>query len=407
MKLYFDHNATTPVAPEVLEAMLPFLREEYGNASSIHRFGQRARAAVERARAQVAALIDCEPAEVVFTSGGTESDNLAVQGAVRASTLPSKHVITSAIEHPAVLNTCHALERDGVAVTYLPVDSQGRVDPEQVRRALRPETVLITIMHANNEIGAVEPLAEFAAIARQAGVLLHTDAVQSTGKIPVSVKRLGADLLSLSAHKFYGPKGIGALFIRKGLTLGPLFFGGHRDGEPRPGTENVASIVGLGAAAQLAGDGLETESRRLSALRDLLEQGILERVPEAGVNGPERGMQGGEFLRVPNTTNLYFEYIEGESLVIALDLQGVACSTGAACSSGAIEPSHVLTAIGVPAVLARGSLRLSLGRQNTAEDVDHLLETIPAVVKRLRALSPRVPSEKTAPDEKPVPAHKG
>ena len=407
MKLYFDHNATTPVAPKVLEAMLPFLRQEYGNASSIHRYGQRARAAVERARAQVAALIDCEPAEVVFTSGGTESDNLAVQGAVRASTLPSKHVITSAIEHPAVLNTCHALEKEGVAVTYLPVDSQGLVDPEQVRQSLRPETVLITIMHANNEIGTVEPLAKIASIARQAGVLLHTDAVQSTGKIPFSVKRLGADLLSLSAHKFYGPKGIGALFIRKGVTLGPLFFGGHRGGEPRPGTENVASIVGLGAAARLAGSDLETESRRLSALRDRLEQDILERVPEAGVNGLERGMQGGEFLRAPNTTNLYFEYIEGESLVIALDLKGVACSTGAACSSGAVEPSHVLTAIGVPAVRARSSLRLSLGRQNTEEEVDHLLETIPAVVARLRALSPQIPSEKTASAEKPVAAHKG
>ncbi|MCH7977363.1 MAG: cysteine desulfurase NifS [Acidobacteria bacterium] len=409
MKLYFDHNATTPVAPEVLEPMLPFLREEYGNASSIHRFGQRARAAVEQARAQVASLIGCEAAEIIFTSGGTESDNLAIQGAVRASALPRKHVITSAIEHPAVLTTCHALERksEGVSVTYLPVDSQGRVDPEQVRRELRPETVLVTIMHANNEIGTVEPLAEIASIARQAGVLLHTDAVQSTGKIPVDVKRLGVDLLSLSAHKFYGPKGIGALFIRKGLTLSPLFFGGHNIGEPRPGTENVASIVGLGVAAQLAASNLETEARRLSALRDRLEKGILERVSEAGINGPATGMQGGKFLRVPNTSNLYFDYIEGESLVIALDLQGIACSTGAACSSGAIEPSHVLTAIGVPAVLARGSLRLSLGRQNTAEDVDHLLETIPAVVKRLRALSPRVPSEKTAPDEKPVPAHKG
>ncbi|MCZ6752296.1 MAG: cysteine desulfurase NifS [Acidobacteria bacterium] len=407
MKLYFDHNATTPVAPEVLEPMLPFLREEYGNASSIHRFGQRARAAVEQARAQLASLIGCEAAEIIFTSGGTESDNLAIQGAVRASALPRKHVITSAIEHPAVLTTCHAMEREGVAVTYLPVDSQGRVDPEQVRRELRPETVLVTIMHANNEIGTVEPLAAIASIARQAGVLLHTDAVQSTGKIPVDVKRLGVDLLSLSAHKFYGPKGIGALFIRKGLTLSPLFFGGHNMGEPRPGTENVASIVGLGVAAQLAASNLETEARRLSALRDRLEKGILERVSEAGINGPATGMQGGKFLRVPNTSNLYFDYIEGESLVIALDLQGIACSTGAACSSGAIEPSHVLTAMGVPALRARGSLRLSLGRQNTEEEVEHLLGTIPAVVERLRALSPQVPDEKKAPAENAVPARKG
>ncbi|MCZ6491867.1 MAG: aminotransferase class V-fold PLP-dependent enzyme, partial [Acidobacteria bacterium] len=274
-------------------------------------------------------------------------------------------------------------------------------------RELRPETVLVTIMHANNEIGTVEPLAAIASIARQAGVLLHTDAVQSTGKIPVDVKRLGVDLLSLSAHKFYGPKGIGALFIRKGLTLSPLFFGGHNMGEPRPGTENVASIVGLGVAAQLAASNLETEARRLSALRDRLEKGILERVSEAGINGPATGMQGGKFLRVPNTSNLYFDYIEGESLVIALDLQGIACSTGAACSSGAIEPSHVLTAMGVPALRARGSLRLSLGRQNTEEEVEHLLGTIPAVVERLRALSPQVPDEKKAPAENAVPARKG
>ena len=392
MKYYFDHNATTPVAGEVLESMLPYLREEYGNASSIHRFGQRARAAVERARAQVAALIHSEPSEIVFTGGGTESDNLAVLGAVRQSGSPKKHVITSSIEHPAVLYTCRALEKEGVAVSFLPVDAQGFVDPDEVRRAIRPETVLITIMHANNEIGTVEPLAEIASIAREASVLFHTDAVQSAGKIPVDVKRLGVDLLSLSAHKFYGPKGVGALYIRKGVTLQPVLFGGHGEHDPRPGTENVPGIVGLGAAAQLAGGTLEKESQRLSALRDRLENGILQNLEDVGVNGPQVAMRDGRFLRAPNTTNLYFDYVEGESVVIALDLQGIACSTGSACSSGAVEPSHVLTAIGVPAQRARSSIRFSLGRQTTEEEVDGCLRTLLAVVERLRALSPQAPA---------------
>ena len=392
MKLYFDNNATTPLAPEVLDAMLPYLRQECGNASSIHRYGQRSRAAVERARAQTAALIHCEPSEIVFTGGGTEADNLALLGAVRASSFPKKHVITSAIEHPAVLYTCRALEKEGVSISYLPVSSQGFVDPAQVRRALRPETVLITVMHANNEIGAVQPVAEIASIARESGVLFHTDAVQSTGKIPVDVKRLGVDLLSFSAHKFYGPKGTGALYIRKGVALQPVLFGGHGQHDPRPGTENVAGIVGLGAAAKLAGDIMEQEIQRLSALRDRLENGILQRLEDVGVNGPRTETQGGRFLRVPNTTNLYFDFIEGESLVIALDLQGIACSTGSACSSGAVEPSHVLTALGLPSQRARASLRLSLGRWTTEEEVDILLEKLPAVVGRLRALSPQAPA---------------
>jgi cysteine desulfurase len=396
MHRYFDHNATTPVAPEVVEAMAPFLGVEYGNASSIHRFGQRAKAAVERARVQLAGLIHCEPTELVLTSGGTEADNMAVLGAVRASSQSDKHVITSAIEHPAILRTCQAIEKESVAVTYLPVDAQGFVDPGDVRRALRPATVLISVMHANNEIGTVQPIEEIAAIAREAGVLFHTDAVQSTGKIPVDVKRMGVDLLSLSAHKFYGPKGVGALYVRKGAHLRPILFGGHDERDPRPGTTNVPSVVALGAAAQLAAERLESEAARLGALRDCLETEVLARIEDAGVNGARLAFKDGRYWRVPNTTNLYFDFIEAESLVIALDLAGIACSTGAACSAGAVEPSHVLTALGVPAERARASIRLSLGRQNTDADVDALVAALSSVVERLRALSPRTPARLTA-----------
>ena len=391
MPVYLDHNATTPLAPEVLEAMLPFLRQEYGNASSIHRFGQRARAAVERARAQVAALIGSRPEDIIFTSGGTESDNLAIQGVVRSRTAARRHIITSAVEHHAVLHTAQALEREGVRVTHLPVSHEGFVDPEDVRRALAPETVLITIMHANNEIGSIQPLAEIAAIARQAGVIFHTDAVQSVGKIPVDVGALGADLLSLSAHKFYGPKGVGALYVREGIELHPILYGGARQGEPRPGTENVAGIVGLGAAAELAGILMKEESARLVTLRDQLETEILKTIEAAGVNGPRDNSH-----RMPHTANLHFDYVEGESLVIALDLEGIACSTGAACSSGALEPSHVLLALGLSAERARSSLRFSLGRQNTVADVDRLLDALPRVVHRLRALSPLTPPQMAA-----------
>jgi cysteine desulfurase len=392
MRLYFDHNATTPVAPEVLEAMLPYLREEYGNASSIHRFGQSARAAVERARGQLAALLNADSTEIIFTGGGTEADNMAVLGAVSASTKQQKHVITSAFEHPAVLLSCKALEKEGVAVTYLRPSAEGFIDAEEVRRALRPETVLITIMHANNEVGTVQPIAEIAEIARAAGVRLHTDAVQSTGKIPIDVKKLGIDLYSLSAHKLYGPKGIGALYIRKGVSINPVMFGGHGEHDPRPGTENVPGIVGLGAAAQLAGEILRTEMVRLAELRDRLESTVIARLDAVQVNGVRGGIRDGRFLRVPNTTNLHFDYVEGESLVIALDLKGVACSLGAACASGTVNPSHVLLAIGLSAQRASGSLRISLGRQNTAADVDALIEALVSVVERLRALSPQTPA---------------
>ncbi len=383
-RLYFDHNATTPVLPEVQEAMLPFYMGAYGNPSSIHHFGQQARAAVEQARAEVARLLNCRPNEVVFTSGGTEANNLAVFGAVRAATGAGggrQHVITTEIEHHAVLNACQALEKEGVAVTYLPVGPSGVVEPDDVRRALGPETVLVTVMYANNEIGAVQPVAEIAALARAHGVLMHTDAVQAAGKIPLDAKALGVDLLSISGHKIYAPKGVGALFVRRNTLLKPLSYGGHHERDRRAGTENVAGIVGLGRAAEIARQSLAAESARLGALRDRLERGILAHVDEAGVNGDP-------LRRVPNTTNIHFDHVEGEALVISLDLKGIACSTGAACSSGAIEPSHVLTAIGLRSDQARASLRFSLGRHNTAEQVDRVIEVLPEVVARLRDLSP-------------------
>ena len=380
-RIYLDHNATTPIRPEVLAAMLPYLTEEFGNASSIHAFGQNAREAVEQARSSVAALVGARAADIMFTSGGTESNNHAILGPVAAAPGKTKHVITSAIEHVAVLDTCKALAESGVDLTGLPVDRDGLVNPEDVRRAIRPETVLITIMLANNETGTIEPIAEIGKIAAEKGIVLHTDAVQAAGKIPVDVDKLGVDLLSISAHKLNGPKGIGALYIRKGTPLAPLFYGGHSERDRRPGTEDVAAIAGLGEAAKLARVGIAQESERIRGLRDRLEQGLLARVPHSWVNGARAP-------RVPNTSNLTFPFIEGEAMVIALDLKGIACSTGAACSSGAVEPSHVLMALGLAPEDARATLRLSLGRQNTQEEVDHALEIIPAVIERLRRLSP-------------------
>ncbi len=386
MRIYFDHNATTPVDPEVLEAMLPYFSGEFGNASSIHSWGQRGRAAVERAREAVAALIGARAAEITYTSGGTESDNLAIFGVVAAAAEPAsgkpKHVITTQIEHHAVLNACQALEQQGITVTYVPVSPEGLVDPEEVRRAIRPETVLISVMHANNELGALQPIEEIGRIAAEADIyFFHTDAVQSAGKVPVDVNRLGVDLLSISAHKLHGPKGVGALYVRKGTRLKPLFYGGHHERDRRPGTENVAGIVGLGKAAELAAKRLATDPARIAALRDRLEQSLCAAVPHARVNGSRT-------RRTPNTSNITFPFIEGEALVIALDLKGLACSTGAACSSGAVEPSHVLSAIGLPPEEARASLRFSLGHGNTPEDVEFVLSVIPGVVERLRELSP-------------------
>jgi len=382
-RVYLDHNATTAVAPEVLEAMLPYLSGEYGNAASIHTFGQKARAAVETAREQVAALIGARAQEIVFTSGGTEADNHAIFGVV-TSTAPSTsrpHVITSSSEHEAVLNTCQALEKQGVDVTYLAVDREGRVDPEELRRSVRKETLLISIMHANNELGTVQPLEAIGRIAAEADVYFHTDAVQSAGKLPVDVNVLGLDLLALSGHKFYAPKGIGALYIRGGTRLRQLLYGGHHQRGFRPGTENVPGIVGLGKAAEIARQSLLQDAARISALRDRLEQGLVARVPRSRVNAARAP-------RTPNTANITFPGIEGEALVIALDLKGLACSTGAACSSGAVEPSHVLTAIGLPPEEARASLRFSLGRHTTAADIDFALHIVPATVEQLRDLSP-------------------
>jgi len=379
--IYLDHNSTTPVAPEVVEAMLPYFSGEFGNASSIHSFGQRARAAVERARESVAALVGARPAEIVFSSGGTESDNLAIFGIVGADSRARKHVVTTQIEHHAVLNACQALERQGVEVTYVPVSRAGVVDAQDVRRALRPETVLISVMHANNELGTVQPVEEIGRIAAEADVYFHTDAVQSAGKLPLAVERLGADLLALSAHKLRGPKGVGALYVRKGTRLRPLFYGGHHERDRRPGTENVAGIVGLGRAAELAVANLAADAARIAALRDRLEAELVARVPHARINGAGA-------VRTPNTTNIVFPFVEGEALVIALDLKGVACSTGAACSAGAVEPSHVLTAIGLPADEARASLRFSLGHETSPADVEAAIGIIPGVVEHLRELSP-------------------
>lgn len=381
-RVYLDYNATTPVAPEVLAAMLPYFSEEYGNANSIHAFGQRGRGAVEEARESVAKLLGARAAEILFTSGGTESNNHAILGVVEAALGERKHVITTAVEHNAALDPCRALERRGVRLTVLPVNREGLVDPEDVRRAICSETVLITIMLANNELGTLQPLEEIVKIAAEKAVLLHTDAVQAAGKVPINVKRLGVHLLSISGHKLYGPKGVGALYVRKGTRLEPLMYGGHHERDRRPGTENVAGIVGLGKAAELALSRVQEEGERTSKLRDRLESGLLERIPQARRNGAR-------LQRTPNTTNITFPFVEGEAMVIALDLKGIACSTGAACSSGAVEPSHVLTAIGLPAEEARATLRFSLGHQTTAEEVEYALETIPPVIERLRELSPK------------------
>jgi cysteine desulfurase len=377
---YFDHNATTPVAPEVLETMVSCLGQVYGNASSIHHFGQAAKQKLESARRQVAALIHATPAEIVFTSGGTEADNLAVLGVVRASARVHRHMVISAIEHSAVLSSAAQLEREGVAVTRLPVGANGTVDPATVRSALRPETVLISVMHANNELGVVQPIAEIATIARQADVTIHADGVQALGKIAVDVKALGVDLYSMSGHKLYAPKGVGTLYVRKGTKLAPVTFGGHHERDHRPGTENVPGIVALGAACDLAGRTLAEESARLAALRDRLERSVLRRIPGTGVNG-------GGAARTPNTANIYFDSVDGEAMVIALDLRGFAVSTGSACSSGAITPSHVLTAIGLSADRARSSLRFSLGRSTTLEQVDALVEALETSVVHLRRIS--------------------
>jgi cysteine desulfurase len=380
MSIYLDYNSTTPVDPRVLAAMLPYLAENFGNANSIHSSGQRARAAVDAARQAVAELLGAKAAEIVFTCGGTEADNLAIFGIVNPCDQPRKHVVTTAIEHHAVLNTAQALEKQGVDVTYVPVSREGIVDPEDLREAIRPETVLLSVMLANNEIGTIQPIEEIGRIAAEEDVYFHCDAVQAAGKMAIDVRKLGVDLLSISGHKLYAPKGVGALFVKAGTELGPMFFGGHHERDRRPGTENVPGIVGLGKAAQLAMENLDADAARLAALRDRFENALLT-LPGVRVNGSVRG-------RAPNTSNLSFEAAGGEALVIALDLQGVMCSSGAACSSGAVEPSHVLIAIGLTPDQARSSLRFSLGRPTTEQEIDEAIRIIPPVVERLRALSP-------------------
>jgi len=381
MRIYFDHNATTPVDPAVAETMMRVLTEEFGNASSVHHFGQRAKAVLDEARSSVAALLGGEPSEVVFTSGGTESDNFALRGVAEAlEPTGRRHLIASSIEHEAVLVTLRALARRGWTVTLLPVDASGIVKPEALEQAVTPETAIVSVMHANNEIGTIQPVAELAKIAHVHGALMHTDAVQSVGKIAVDVRTLGVDLLSLSAHKFNGPKGAGALWIKRGARVTSILTGGKHERSRRAGTENVAGVAGLGVAAKLAAQKLTTEALRIGALRDRLESGILGEVPGTAVNGARDP-------RVPNTTNISFEAIEAESLLIALDLEGVAVSTGSACSSGTLEPSHVLRAMGLPSPRTQNSIRLSLGAGNTEAEVDFVVSKLPGIVDKLRSLT--------------------
>jgi cysteine desulfurase len=376
-RVYLDSNATTPMRPEVVAAMMPVFMEQFGNPSSIHWFGQHAKSLIDAARKQVASLINAETSEIVFVSGGTEADNFAIRGIAAKG----GHIITSTIEHHAVMHTCKDLEKQGVSVTWLPVSKDGIIDPDDVRKALRPETVLITVMHANNEIGTIQPIEEIAAIATEADVYLHSDGVQSTGKIPVDVKKLGVDFYSISAHKIHGPKGVGALFVKKGTTLKPLLTGGGHERNRRSGTENVPGLVGFGEAARLARQDLATEMSRVRERRDRLESELMSRIEFIQINGQKAP-------RLPNTSNIMVDYAEGEGLVISLDLKGVAVSTGSACSSGSLEPSHVLTAIGKTPDEAHGSLRFSLSSMTTDEEIDYVVSVLPGIVERLRELSP-------------------
>jgi cysteine desulfurase len=380
-RIYLDHNATTPISATVADRMAAALRDQWGNPSSVHHFGQQAKAAIDGARSAVAALIGADPTEVVFTSGGTESDNFAVRGVAEALERSGrKHLVASSIEHEAVLNTVKALGKRGWRTTLLPVDQSGVVSPEALKEALADDTALVSVMHANNEIGTIQPIATLAALAHERGALFHTDAVQSAGKIPIDVKALGVDLLSLSAHKFYGPKGVGAIWIRRGLRLLPLMTGGKHERSRRAGTENVPGIIGMGLAATEAHAKLSSEAARLSLLRDRLEDGVLGAVSGTAVNG-ERSR------RVANTTNISFDRIEAESLLIALDLDGIAVSTGSACSSGTLEPSHVLKAMGLPTHRTQNSIRFSLGAANTDADVDRVIAVLPGIVEKLRSLT--------------------
>jgi cysteine desulfurase len=380
-RIYLDYAATTPVHPDVLKAMLPFFYETFGNPSAIYSYGQEARSAVDEARGRVAVLIGARSEEIAFTAGGTEADNMALTGIALANEKKGNHIITMAIEHHAILETCDHLEKEGYDVTYLPVDRDGLITAEEVRRAIKPKTVLISVALANNEIGTIQPLTEISAVAREAGVYLHTDAVQAVGRIPVDVSELGVDLLSMSAHKLYGPKGVGALYIRKGTRISPILYGGGQERGRRSGTENTAGIIGFGKAAELAGQSLMKEIPRLIGLRRSLVDGILGGINHSCLNGhPEK--------RLPNNANFSFDFVEGESVVLNLDLKGICASTGSACSSSSLEPSHVLLALGIPPQQAHSSLRLTLGRLTTQEDIDIVLEVLPPIIAKLRAMSP-------------------
>ncbi|MGE5575714.1 MAG: cysteine desulfurase NifS [Syntrophothermus sp.] len=380
-RIYLDHAATTPVAPAVLEAMLPYFTEKFGNPSTLYFYGREAKQAIEDAREKVAAIIGAKPQEIIFTGGGSESDNYAIKGVAFANEAKGKHIITSAIEHHAVFDACKFLESRGFEVTYLPVDEYGLVNPDDVARAVRPDTILITVMHANNEVGTIEPIAEISRIAREKGVYFHTDAVQTAGSLPINVDELKVDMLSMSAHKFYGPKGVGVLYVRKGTKITPLIHGGGQERKRRAGTENVAGIVGLVKALELAQEDMAGRNERLIRLRDRLIAGLQEKIPEIKLNGhPTK--------RLPGNVNISVLYIEGESMLLNLDFKGIAASSGSACTSGSLEPSHVLLAMGMPHEVAHGSLRLTLGNENTDEDVDYVLEVLPGIVEKLRAMSP-------------------
>lgn len=381
MEYYFDNAATTAARPEVVEAMTQYFTESYGNPSSIYKIAQKNKTAVEKARVQVAKAINAGVNEIYFTAGGSEADNWAIKGVAESYASKGKHIITSAIEHHAVLHTCEYLETKGYEVTYLPVDEYGLVSAEDVKNAIRDDTILITIMFANNEIGTIEPIAEIGALAKEKGILFHTDAVQAVGHVPIDVKAMNIDMLSMSGHKFYGPKGIGALYMRKGIKITPLIHGGAQERSRRAGTENVPGIIGMGLAAELAVKELDTEIPRLTALRDKLIKNILEKVPYSRLNGhPTK--------RLPGNANISFEYIEGESILLLLDYKGICASSGSACTSGSLDPSHVLLAIGLPHEKAHGSVRLTMGHFTTEDQVDYVIKEIPPIIERLRAMSP-------------------
>ncbi|PIY15308.1 MAG: cysteine desulfurase NifS [Elusimicrobia bacterium CG_4_10_14_3_um_filter_49_12_50_7] len=385
-KIYLDHNATSPVHPEVLEAMLPFYKEAYGNASSIHSFGREARKAVEASRETIAAFIGASPDEIIFTSGGTESDNTAIKGIMEANASKGNHIITSVIEHHAVLNTCKYLEKHGCTVTYLPVDEFGVVSVDELKNAITADTILVSIMHANNETGALQPIEEIGAVTRAKGIIFHSDAVQSLTKVPVDVDKMNVDLLSFSGHKIYAPKGVGVLYKRKGIKMAPLIVGGHHEKNKRAGTENVAGIVGFAKAVEISKRDGAVLNKRIAELRDRLWKGINDNIKKVKLNGhPDK--------RTPNTLNVSFEYVEGESIILNLDMEGIAVSSGSACASGSLSASHVMLAMGLDHAIAQGSIRFSLGKDNTEEDIDFVISILPGIIDKLRQMSPLYPGD--------------